>query len=340
MAVRGQWVLAGGFAGGIAVGALMLFLISRPPEGAMMPMGGLSQPAAVTIPFDPPMFAPLRYAYEMRTERDNGVQTIGSVDELTFLPGAAGGYTLRWKTRSVSVDAPAPARALLTRTLRLTKAQPLLLGISAQGVPVRILNEPKVRATADRMIARNGPAVEADFADVPLEGRAAMRQMMAGIAKLQREQSRDAFAETMLENPRLLLRNIGALVPGVAVEAQTEAASKVDQGRIRYRSRIEMRQYQPGKSVEVMISSVADAGDARRAMKAMIDPVLAAIPDPAQRQAAAARIADMGEPIITDESVLTIDLPSGLARSMVWRNQFYIPGRGSTTETRSYRRLL
>jgi hypothetical protein len=78
----------------------------------------------------------------------------------------------------------------------------------------------------------------------------------------------------------------------------------------------------------------------RRAMKAMIDPILAAIPDPGQRRMAAARIAQMGEPTITDESVLTIDLPSGLARNMVWRNQFYIPGRGSTTETRSYRRLL
>ena len=335
---RGQWLLAGGFAGGVALGAVLLFIVATIDLGEQRRDEPLA--AAVTIPFDPPLFAPLQYAYELRTERDSGVQTIAAVDELTFMPAAAGGYTLRWKTRSVTVDAPPPARALLTRTLRLTKAQPLMLDVSAEGVPVRIINAPKVRATADRMTTHGGAAVEGDFADVPPEGRAAMRRMIAGIARLQRQQSPEAFAEAMLENPRLLLRHVGPMVPGVAVEADTEAAAKPGQGRIRYRSRIELRDYRPGESVEVKISSIADADDARRAMKAMIDPILAAIPDPLQRQAAAARIAQMGEPTITDESVLTIDLPSGLARNMVWRNQFYIPGRGSTTETRRYRRLL
>lgn len=337
-------MLAGGFAGGIAMGALLLFAITRSDPDAAAPGGALSmRPRAITLPFDPPLFAPLEYAYEMRTERDSGVQTITAIDELTFLPGAAGGYTLKWKTKSVEVDAPPPARALLGRTLLLTSAQPLMLGISAQGVPMKILNEPRVRATADRMIGRagamTGETVGQEFADVPPEGRAAMQKLIAGIARLQRDQSPQAFAATMLENPRLLLRDVGALVPGEAVMTRTEMASRQDDGQIRYRSRIELSDYQPGKSARVKISAVADPADSRRAMKALIDPILAAIPDPAQRKAAAARIAEMGEPTITDETVMQIDLPSGLARSMEWRNRFYIPGRGSTTETRRYRRL-
>jgi hypothetical protein len=180
---------------------------------------------------------------------------------------------------------------------------------------------------------------DADFADVPENARAPLRKLVAEIETLQRGQSAQAFAEAVMENPRLLLRDVGLLVPGRTVLGRTDVVSRIDGEPVRFTNTAELRKYEPGRSAEIVITSVANSEDARRTMQAMIGPVLDAIPNKAERQAATARIAEMGDPTISDETVITVELPSGLARSMVWRKRLYMPGRGTTVETRSFRRV-
>lgn len=340
MEKRLKLLLGVGFVVGAIIGAAVLVAAPKTASTALLTAKAVGEhPDAVTLPFDPPVFTPLHYAYEMRTERDSGVQTAGSMDELTYLPAAGGGYTLRWKTRSFSVDAPVPASTLLSQRLSLAKDQPLLLDISPQGVPRGVLNEAKVRATSNRMLGKAMAEAERQMADMSVGSRDAMRRMLLGAAVTQRSQTPEAFADTLMENPRLLLRNFGTLVPEKTIAAQIEQGSRLGEQPIRFESRAELRDYHPGKSARVVISSKAVPADARRMMDAMVGPILSAIPDDRQRDAARARIADMGEPTIRDDTVITFDLPSGIVRSMTWRKRFFIPGRGASTETRSFVRI-
>lgn len=337
---RLKLLLGAGFAVGAVIGAAVLFAAPQAnPYVALVKKGVDERPDAITLPFDPPVFVPLRYAYEMRTERDSGVQTAGSIDELTYLPAAGGAYTLRWKTRSFSVDAPVPASTLLSQRLSLAKDHPLLIDISPQGVPRGVLNEAKVRATSNRMLGKTMARAEREMADMSVGSRDAMRRMLLDAAVTQRNKSPEAFADALLENPRLLLRNFGTLVPDETVTGQTEQRSRSGEAPMRFESRAELRSYVPGQSAMVVISSKALPADARRMMDAMVGPILAAIPDERQRDAARARIADMGEPTIRDDTVINFDLPSGTVRSMTRRKRFFIPGRGASVETRSFQRI-
>lgn len=347
MGRRTQFGFAAGYLGGVGIGIFLGSLVpassprkiaAPPPPDLTVVKELVTGPAQVTIGFRLPPGRRLRYVQDYRIERDSGVQSVASVEELAFRPARAGRWTLRWQTRSFTVTAPPAAHSALARSLRLTSRQPLQIRVSAMGGATALLNAAALRRAAERITGGTAGSAQRDLSEIPAEARDAARRAIADRART-RAQDMGSFAETLLETPRLLLRGFGTLVPGKTVAGKIDLPSGVDPMRVRYSTQTLLRTVVPGRSAEVIVSATADPADARRVMAALLDPVLAAIPDAAQREAARVRIGEMGEPMIREDSVAIFDLPSGLPRTVTWRKRLFIPGRGTIIETRVFKRV-
>ncbi|MFZ4748327.1 MAG: hypothetical protein ACOYLK_15815 [Sphingomonas sp.] len=296
-------------------------------------------PATITLPFAPPLGVPIRYDFEMRTENGGQTQLVRSVDELTYSKADNGGFRLSWVTKSVRVEAPGPMQAILSKVYAVGVGVPLVIAVTPQGYAEALLNEADVRTVTETMLAKLVTSMDSEFADLPADARAIMAKIMGAVVEQQRTQSQEAFINAALESPRMMLRNIGPMLPGQPTTEEVEAAAPIGDGRIHYLTQSELRRYVPGSSAEVVLSSTANQADLKRLTDSIVGSMLAAITDPKMRAATESEIAKAGSMTFSDEAVMTIALPSGVTDSIRYRKQVAIPGRPMRIDTRSYTRV-
>ncbi len=314
--------------------ALLVLLAALPLAAA--PTSAPPAAAAIRLPFDPPLGTVLRYDFEMRSEAGGQQrQRLRSADELTYSRAADGGYLLHWVTRSISVEAPGPMQAVLEKVYGIGVGTPMLIAVTADGEAREVVNAGEIRALSDRMMTTMVSSFDKEFAALPAAGRAMVGKMMTALVDQQRRQSDAAFAESLLEGPRLMLPGLAPLVPGVPVTGEVEQPSPLGGSAIHFLSQVELRRIDAGRA-EIVVSSNANPEDAKRAAAAFLAGMLASITDPAQRREAEAAIAGMGALDIGEEAVLTIALPSGVAEAVQYRKQVQLPGQPARIDTRSY----
>ncbi len=326
--------------GGWRAALLGLAVLIAPVAAAAATKPAATASDAVTLPFNPPIGTPLRYAFEMRSEAEGQQrQRVRTIDELTYTRAEGGGYVLRWSSSALQVEAPGPMQKVLEKTYAATMDTPMLIAVSNEGVPERVINAADMRILTERALATLTQSIETEFAALPAKGRAAMGKMMTVLLDQQRQQSEAAFAANLMEGPALMLPAPGPLVPGQPHSSEVEQPSPLGGANIRFLAQVELRGYQPGVSAEIRASSVANAEDTKRAMSAFVAALLASIEDPAKRQEAEASVAKMGPLTISDEAVITVALPAGLTETMRYDKQVSIPGQPVRRDTRSYTRM-
>jgi hypothetical protein len=293
----------------------------------------------ITLPFEPPIDVPLRYAFEMRSGNAGRQQIVKSLDELTYSRVDNGGYLLRWITKSIDVEAPGPMQAVLRKVYSTSINNPMIIAVSPQGFAQALVNEAEVRTLTDSMMTNLVGSMDAEFATLPPEARATMSRMMQALVDQQRKQSSEAFSNSALESPRMMLRNIPPMPPGQPIASAFEAPSPIGTGTVRFLAQSELRRYDPGKEAEVVLSSTVSPEDVERITKEIAQAMLAAISDPAARKAAEAKIAAMPAMSISEEAVMVVDLPSGMTRSIRYSKAIAIPGQSPRTDSRSYTRI-
>jgi hypothetical protein len=322
----------------ICVLAVGIVIGADPAGAAPSLMAAADAVATVTLPFDPPIDVPLRYTFEMRTENGKQGQIVRSVDELTYTRMSDGSYRLRWVTKSIEVEAPGPMQAVLSKVYGVGVGMPMVIAVTPQGYASDLVNETEVRGITETMLAKLVDSMDSEFATMPAAARAGMKQMIGALADQQRSQSREAFVSSALESPRMMLRNIGPMVPGRPSTETVEAPSPFGDGTIHCLAQSELRRYESGKSAEVVLSSTASPEDVKRMTASLVTRLLAGIADPAARSSAETELAKMGPMTISDEAVMTVSLPSGMTDSIRYRKQTSVPGRPTRIDTRSYTR--
>jgi hypothetical protein len=318
--------------------AMLLAPIAAPVAAATTPAAAAASDA-VTLPFNPPIGTPLRYDFEMKSEADGKLrQRVRTRDELTYSRAEGGGYLLRWSSGALQVEAPGPMQKVLEKTYAAAMGTPMLIAVSSEGVPERVINAAELRVLTEKALVTLVQSFDSEFAGIPAETRTALNKMLTAILDQQRQQSPEVFAESLMEGPLLMLPAPGPLVPGQAQSAEVEQPSPLGNGNIRFLAQVELRNYQPGVSAEIRASSAANPEDAKRAMAAFVTTLLAAIENPVQRQEAEASVAKMGPMAISDEAVITVALPAGLTETMRYQKQVTVPGQPVRLDTRNYTR--
>jgi hypothetical protein len=181
---------------------------------------------------------------------------------------------------------------------------------------------------------------ETDFPTLPPELHKALRGMLDGLLAQQRQISEAAFADQILQEPRMLLRNIGPMQAGKPSMFKATTESPMGGGTLRTVGQIELVSVEPGKSATVRISSATNADDVARLIESLAMAMIANLPaDPAKRQQVLDGLNGLERMSVTDELVETIDLPSGLARHATYRKLMSIPGKPTREEVHDYQRI-
>lgn len=258
---------------------------------------------------------------------------------MTYSRAENGGYLLRWVTKSIDVEAPGPMQAVLRKVYSTSINNPMIIAVSPEGFAQALVNEAEVRTLTDSMMTNLVGSMDAEFATLPPEARATMSRMMQALVDQQRTQSSEAFINSALESPRMMLRNIAPMTPGQPVASTFEAPAPIGTGMVRFLAQSELRRYDPGKEAEVVLSSTVSPDDVARITKEIAQAMLDAISDSPARKEVEAKIAAMPAMSISEEAVMVVDLPSGLTRSIRHSKAIAIPGQPARTDNRSYTRI-
>lgn len=309
--------------------------LAAPALAAKAPAQALPASAAITLPFNPPVGTPLRYAYERRVEARGQVQLMRSIEELSFRR-RADGWQLQWVTKSVDFEVPGPMQPILAALARANVGVTLLLSLDTAGVLQGIDNLDAVRAASNQALTAMLSEMDTQFAAIPADQRLQFRQVMNGLADQQRRQTDEQFGQGLLQSVAMLLHEGEALVPDQPKQESAELVAPFGNGTLRYDLRTVLEDWRPGIAARLVTTSVADPDDVRRFSQDMVKQMLASIPDAKNRASAEAAIAAMPTLRIEDETVQDIALPTGIVERAQYSRMVDIPGQGSRSETRKF----
>ena len=321
----------------LATGALMAAGIVQAatpsPAPSTVSAADARQADAVTLPFAPPTGVPIRYRHERRSEYGGRVQAM-TANELLQFARAGDGYRLDWTSDVQSVTAPGPMQAVLTRIYRDLSKATMTINLTAQGHATGIANLADWRSRSNQALAAMVSAIDTEFSHLPASARDGVRLMMQGLA----EQSDEQFLVSALQTAQLLFRINNPLRPGVPELTALESPLTIGEGSIPMLVRSELTDYQPGKSARIVISSAAEPQALGKFVRDFTLKLLAAIADPAARAKAEAEISKLPAPVLSEEVIQQISLPSGLPDRVEVRKTIAIAGQPPRTETRIFER--
>ncbi len=321
--------------GGLAAGGAALMLRSTSTNVAPALLAAVPG-TKITLPFSPPVGVPIRYEQQL-TAADEfaNVRTSGPMT-LTFVNAAAGGYVMRWETEASSAESSAEGDLGIKVT---APASVVVVAVSHSGTVTGLVNMAEVRAADSKPIKIDSmKRVEPD-SDAAGWTTAFMAVMQQRAADERKKTPDSQIAAGIIESASQLLPQLGLLTVGVPRLGNDTLPENIATTAKQYPTQTLLTRYVPGHSADIVITSLAEDPDAK--------PAPGAGPGPAPIFRAPQSVplkpdknAPLKAPIITVETRLNIELPSGLVNEMTRKMVILQPeDKRPHVETYHYKRI-
>lgn len=299
-------------------------------------------PAALAVPFDPPLDETLRYSAEHHRYRQRGEQTsteyqVRSVEEMRFVEHSPSGGVLQWTTRSAEIEGAPVQRAVTRAAIDAVLGRALVIEVSPTGRPQRIRNWDEFRTELIAGLSRSIDGLAKREPELTPQQRAQVASSLQSMVNSYRGMSSEAAAAALLTEPRLLFSLGGAqLAPGKPVNFQAKSRVPVIDEEVSTLGRIELLE-QTSDSITARLTTATDPDDVKKILAARIERLAARLPAE-QRATVRQKVAELDGLSVGEQLTVEVGLPHGVPDTMSYEKRAQIED-GAMVEARRMQRL-